>query len=181
MAIKSNLALIAIFGALISAVFLARESLLLLKANRYNIAITSGDFKRAAEVDNDHGTFARAFSMQEEGAYHDARLLYASLDASKNKGLALQALYNLGNTYLEQAQTVDLRRDADVAIPLIELAKITYRDVLKRDSSHWAAKHNLEVALALSPDSRTLPTPAIPGRRAPNRTVISIDPEDSLP
>ena len=85
------------------------------------------------------------------------------------------------NTYLQQALAVDIKKDPDIAVPLVELAKVAYRDLLQANPDHWGGKYNLERALQLSPDSRTLPPEEIPGRRAPNRNVISIDPEDSLP
>ena len=46
---------------------------------------------------------------------------------------------------------------------------------------YTAIQKSNERALQLSPDSRALPNVEIPGRQNPNRTVISIDPEDSLP
>jgi len=37
-------------------------------------------------------------------------------------------------------------------VPLIELAKETYREVLRHDPRHWPARYNLERAQRLLPD-----------------------------
>jgi mxaK protein len=37
-------------------------------------------------------------------------------------------------------------------VPLIELAKETYREVLRHDPGHWSARYNLERAQRLLPD-----------------------------
>jgi mxaK protein len=39
------------------------------------------------------------------------------------------------------------------AIPLIELAKETYREVLRHDPGQWNARYNLERAQRLLPDA----------------------------
>ena len=87
----------------------------------------------------------------------------------------------MGNTYLQQASLIDLDSDADLALPLIELAKISYREVLSINSQHWDAKYNLERALQLLPDTKEQPLINVPGRRRTVRTVITPDPEDNLP
>ncbi|MDO9314605.1 MAG: MxaK protein, partial [Burkholderiaceae bacterium] len=38
------------------------------------------------------------------------------------------------------------------ALPLIELAKETYRELLRADPDNWAARYNLERAQRLLPD-----------------------------
>ena len=42
--------------------------------------------------------------------------------------------------------------DHDLAMPLIELAKQNYTEVLRANSGHWDAKFNLELALVLAPE-----------------------------
>jgi mxaK protein len=37
-------------------------------------------------------------------------------------------------------------------LPLIELAKEQYRELLRRDPQHWDARYNLERAQRLQPD-----------------------------
>ncbi len=52
-------------------------------------------------------------------------------------------------------------RDADhaTALPLVELAKETFRRLLRRDHRVWSARYNLERALQIAPDSDA-PVPA---------------------
>ena len=87
----------------------------------------------------------------------------------------------MGNTYLQQASSIDLEADADLALPLIELAKISYRAVLRIDSGHWDAKYNLERALQLLPDTGKQRLMNVGGRRRTVRTVVTPDPEEDLP
>lgn len=151
------------------------------KVSAFNEAVTEKDFERAATIDIEHGSFAKAYQLHQSEEYQQARVLYAELSKSPDKTLAEAAKYNLANTYMQQALDVDIDKEADVAFPLFELAKVTYRELLADNEQHWGSKFNLERALEISPDSRTLPNVEIPGRQNPNRTVISIDPEDSLP
>ncbi|MEM7466720.1 MAG: hypothetical protein AAF387_07525 [Pseudomonadota bacterium] len=148
----------------------------------YNKAIHKQDYDTASRVKLPSGKFVTAFQMQQGADYQTARLQYeevVSLHASPQ--LTEDSLFNQANTYLQQALSVDMETEADIATPLVELAKIAYRELLAINPNYVDAKYNLERALQLSPDSRALPPVEIPGRRNPNRTVISIDPEDSLP
>jgi len=181
MAIKRFIRAAAGLTAVVSAIFLWREMVGLGEVRRYNEALKNKDFEQAANIDNEYGMFASAYHLQQQGSHQESRVLYTAIQKSNDRKLADAALFNLGNTYMQHAKQVDIKKDADVAFPLIELAKVTYRELLANDSSHWGAKYNLERALQLSPDSRALPNVEIPGRQNPNRTVISIDPEDSLP
>ncbi|MBC8006481.1 MAG: MxaK protein, partial [Prolixibacteraceae bacterium] len=75
------------------------------------------------------------------------------VEQSDSRELSLAARYNSGNLYLEEALAL---RDSDGdknALPMAELAKESFRGVLRRDSQHWDAKYNLERALRAFPDS----------------------------
>ncbi|MGR8949982.1 MAG: hypothetical protein ACU84Q_18215 [Gammaproteobacteria bacterium] len=181
MALKKYLRLALILTVVLSTVQIFRESTQIWAAGTYNTAINQADLATASTVSTDYGKFARAYQHQQAEQYQQARVLYDELSTSEEVGLAESARFNLANTYLQQAVAVDIKKDADIAIPLVELAKVAYRQLLQLSPNHWGGKYNLERALQLSPDSRALPLNEIPGRRAPNRTVISIDPEDSLP
>jgi mxaK protein len=67
--------------------------------------------------------------------------------------LRRMARYNLGNLHLRQA--LAMRRDDMAAVPLVELAKQYYRQVLAEEPSHQEARYNLERALWLQPENVT--------------------------
>jgi mxaK protein len=96
-------------------------------------------------------TFARALSLSNKGDVEAAVKLYKGLSQNDRGDLKHAALYNLGNLYLRQA----LKDGADRALeslPLIELAKQSYRDLLRDDPNDWDARYNLERALWLAPE-----------------------------
>ncbi|MDP6183566.1 MAG: MxaL protein, partial [Gammaproteobacteria bacterium] len=115
------------------------------------------------------------------GQHQDARIIYSGLENTDDETLRAAVLFNMGNTYLQQASSIDLEADADLALPLIELAKISYRAVLRIDSGHWDAKYNLERALQLLPDTGKQRLMNVGGRRRTVRTVVTPDPEEDLP
>ena len=64
--------------------------------------------------------------------------------------LGRQALFNLGNMYLRQG----LAQGTAEALPLVELAKQRYRDLLRATPDDWDARYNLERALRLAPEEQ---------------------------
>jgi mxaK protein len=66
--------------------------------------------------------------------------------------VARAALFDLGNLYLRQG--VRASGNAAVFLPMLELAKQRYRDVLRIDPSDWDARFNLERALRYAPEER---------------------------
>ena len=57
------------------------------------------------------------------------------------------------NLYFREASQLREIGSNDLAMPLLELAKQNYREILRTDSGHWDAKYNLELALILAPDT----------------------------
>ena len=94
---------------------------------------------------------AQALALSKAGA-HDAALKgYASLiQAGERDPVARQALFNLGNMYLRQG----LAQGTAEALPLVELAKQRYRDLLRATPGDWDARYNLERALRLAPEEQ---------------------------
>jgi mxaK protein len=98
---------------------------------------------------------ARALALAQAGAYEAAFKSYAALLPTEGAPdpLAQQALFNLANMVLRQglAQSAAGPGGGD-ALPLLELAKQRYRDLLRAEPGHWDARHNLERALRLAPE-----------------------------
>ena len=95
--------------------------------------------------------FARARALSRVGDYRDAAKTYKLLIQDETAELRADARYNLGNLYLREA----LKNGAEAAIqsvPLIELAKQSYRDLLRDNPMDWDARYNLELALRLAPE-----------------------------
>jgi mxaK protein len=61
--------------------------------------------------------------------------------------------YNLANLYLRRALEYRESGADDLALPLVELAKEYYRELLRKDSLDWSSKYNLELALRVAPET----------------------------
>jgi mxaK protein len=83
--------------------------------------------------------------------YDGALAAYKALIQSGREDLRRTALYDLGNLHLQQALRVRGADDSQL-LPLLELAKQSYRDELRRDPTDWDARYNLERALRLAPE-----------------------------
>lgn len=134
-------------------------------AKRVNAAIARADTVRfdSAKIDTaliepgqldsavPEAVFARARVLSRVGDYRDAAKTYKLLIQGETVKLRADARYNLGNLYLREA----LKNGAETAIqsvPLIELAKQSYRDLLRDNPMDWDARYNLELALRLAPE-----------------------------
>jgi mxaK protein len=93
---------------------------------------------------------AQALILAKAGKFAPALRTYKSLlDAGDEVRLA--ALYDLGNLNMREALK-NGPGEAQRALPLIELAKQSYRDALRSNPADWDARYNLERALWLSPE-----------------------------
>jgi mxaK protein len=113
--------------------------------------------------------------------YDGALGAYKGVIQGGREDLRRIALYDLGNLHLRQALRVGLE-DESQSLPLLELAKQSYRDVLRRDPANWDARYNLERALRLAPedDDDTDEDAGPPDPREHERSTIS-DPRMDLP
>ena len=170
-----------LFFAIGSAVALTFELQSYLEKRSYNEAIANEEYAKAAPLLGEQGKFANAYGEQAAGNIETARTLYGKIGREKNPSLKSQALYNLGNSYMQQVASIDIEKDSDLAYPLIELAKTSYRASLGLDSENWDARRNLEKALLLLPDSNPRVPMEVQGRRGAVRTVISADSEKNFP
>jgi tetratricopeptide (TPR) repeat protein len=113
--------------------------------------------------------------------YDAALAAYKAIIQSPREDLHRIALYDLGNLNLRQAVQYGLADEAQ-SLPLTELAKQSYRDLLRRDPTDWDARYNLERALRLAPeeDDDTGEDTGPPDPREHERTTIA-DPRMDLP
>jgi mxaK protein len=94
---------------------------------------------------------ARAVVLSRAGDYEAAVKTYKALIHGGRVDLRRIALYNLGNLHMHQA----LQGGSDAALeslPLVELAKQSYRDLLREHPGDWDARYNLERTLWLTPE-----------------------------
>jgi mxaK protein len=140
------------FGAAaVTFVSLAAMNLVALqRAERVNHAIARATL---AEADSSvpEARFARAVALAKNGRADAAIDAYKEQAQGARTDLRLAALYNLGNLYLRESQK-ETTDESIPALPLIELAKQSYRDLLRSEPNYWDARYNLERALWLSPE-----------------------------
>ena len=113
--------------------------------------------------------------------YDGALAAYKAIIQGEREDLRRIALYDLGNLHLRQALQVGLDDEAQ-SLPLIELAKQSYRDLLRRDPGDWDTRYNLERTLRLAPedDDDTDEDTGPPDPREHERSTIA-DPRMDLP
>jgi mxaK protein len=135
------------------AALAAVQGLRLVRAERINGAISriqAGDAV-AARADDAQVQFALAVKLAASDRYEEALKAYKTLVNGDRTELKAAALYDLGNLHLREA----MRRgtgDKVQSLALIELAKQSYRDLLRLDPNDWDARYNLERALWLAPE-----------------------------
>jgi mxaK protein len=120
------------------------------RAERVNRAIAQANLTEA-DLSIPEARFAQAVAFARAGKVDDAIKAYKEQVQGKRADLRLAALYNLGNLYLRQANQ-EATEESTPALPLIELAKQSYRDLLRSDPGYWDARYNLERALWLAPE-----------------------------
>lgn len=121
----------------------------LYKAERINTAITTSHVS-AADSAIPQAQLAQALALAKGGKFTAALKAYKSLLDSDDE-VRLPALYDLGNLNMREALK-NGQGEAQRFMPLIELAKQSYRDELRINPDDWDARYNLERALWLSPE-----------------------------
>ena len=141
-----------LFGAAAAAFGLlaAYHGFQLQRAERVNEAIAGAS---ASLLDSTfpEAQLARAQALSTSGQYEAAVQTYKRLSQSDRIDLRRAALYNLGNLHMRQALK-NGPSGAVESLPLIELAKQSYRDLLREDPGDWDARYNLERSLWLVPE-----------------------------
>ena len=122
------------------------------RAEQVNSAIADGSILNSKEPLAPEALFAQAYLHAQKGHHDEAIALYKRVESSSSKALQLASRYNRGNRYLTQAMELDEEAAKQLGLPLVQMAKDTYRSVLRSEPSAWDAKYNLERALRLVPD-----------------------------
>ena len=148
---RRRLPTIAILFALIVA--LCYDGIRLVYDQRFNDALATGDAADITGATDPRRQFARAYAIERQQDFKATVQAYASIDASRYSQLQMAIKFNLANLYFREATKLRDIGSHDLAMPLIELAKQNYREILRFDSGHWDAKYNLELALVLAPET----------------------------
>ncbi len=120
------------------------------RADRVNAAMAAASAV-SFEEDLPELRLAQAQTLSESGTYDSALAGYKSILRGHREDLRRIALYDAGNLHLRRALHED-PENLMVILPLVELAKQSYRDLLREDPDQWDARYNLESALRLAPD-----------------------------
>lgn len=171
-----------LFGivVLVSGLATTYHGLRLLEAQRINAAIAQTDVHNAG-LKAPEIIFARALALSKEGDFDGALEAYKSVSMSDRPDLRQAALYNLGN--LQLRESLKTTAEGEVReLALIELAKQSYRDLLRENPEDWDARYNLERALWLAPEFEEPIIDAEPPRDAEERVMSTIsDAKRDLP
>lgn len=117
------------------------------RANRAITAATAGAEAIDGAAPRDV-RLARAGALAAAGDYDAAFKAYGALiEPDALDAVGRHALYNLANMHLRQGIATD-------AMPMVELAKQRYRDLLRVAPDDWDARYNLERALRLAPEEQ---------------------------
>ena len=137
------------FGSsiLVCAGLAGYEALRLFDAKRANAAISSASSGGVAQASAfPEAQLAEAVRLARRGQYDAALQRYKVLSRGSRADLATDALYNTGNLHFREA--LKEGKDSTVRmLPLIELAKQSYRNALRRDPQRWDVRYNLDRAL----------------------------------
>lgn len=142
----------------------AHDGARLLELRQWNDRIVDGPLLPLDRPQPDELRFAHAHARAASGASQEALDLYRALQSDTPLGQA--ARFNSANLLVREAVEVRKTAQPGQAIPLLELAKETYREVLRHDPDHWPARYNLERAQRLLPDVQGDEEIAGPARNA---------------
>lgn len=142
------LAITAMLGA-IAALALGR----MLRIDHWNALMASPAIVAAPEDAPPSVRLAQAHALSARGKFWAALSLYREIIANGDPALRTTARFNEGNLLLREAVALLAAGDDARAQPLLQLAKVSYRQVLREQPMDWDAKHNLELALRWSPEA----------------------------
>ena len=181
MANKRRLTLFCTIVAAFCAVILGVSGWYQFNATAFNENIRQRDWQQAARHDSAYGQFAKAYNLQQNQHHQQALQTYNLIDDDGDSALHHAIQFNMANAYLQLALSIDQTAQSDLVLPLAELAKTSFRELLQATPNHWGAKYNLERTLQLVPDAQEQ---AIQEWMAPERgprAVISFEADKHLP
>jgi mxaK protein len=143
---------LALYVALASIVVAAVEGYQLERIHVFNRAIRDGSAIALSGNPPYEVLFAQANFLDRGGKHQEALSLYQRVINEGDARLSTAAKYNSANLNLREALAKRGGNAEGEALPLIELAKQSYREVLRADSDNWDARYNLERALRLAPE-----------------------------
>ena len=138
-------------GAVVLGALAAHDTFALRHAQRVNAAILASA-NAAIDETLPEVRFTQAARLARSGRYDQAASAYKDLARSERADLRRAALLNLGNLHLREA----MKHGTDAAsqwLPMIELAKQSYRTLMRENPHDWSARYNLEHALRLAPEA----------------------------
>jgi mxaK protein len=133
------------------AVLAAAEALQLAQAQRVERAIARAAEPAASDRDLPEARLAHALALGAAGRYEAALAEHKALIQDGPAALKEAVLYDLANLHLHEALKSGPAA-VGTALPLVELAKQSYRDALRIAPTDWDARYNLERALQLAPE-----------------------------
>ena len=141
------------FGAvaLVCAAFATYHTVRLVRSAHINTAIASAQ-STGLDANIPEAQFARAVAFAHAGKSDPALSIYKTLSRGSRADIRQAALYNTGNLYMRDA-TQHGGGEGFESLPLVELAKQAYRDVLREQPDDWDARYNLERAFWLAPET----------------------------
>lgn len=150
MGLKRRATRVAFAALAVLAAWGAFDAVRLLQAQRLNVLIEQGTPPVDAGDSVAEVLFARAHAQALVGAAQAALNQYGSLQGDTALGQA--ARYNSANLLLRQGMELQAGAQPGQALALIELAKESYREILRHEPNDWPARYNLERAQRLVPD-----------------------------
>lgn len=140
-------------GAVVVLLYSAWQCLKLYDDYEFNAAMCTGDLYTASRHRSDYGRFARAQQLRMDGDYPQAQQVFTAIDTARYPLLQRPVLFELSHSYIEQAVAFEKRNDNEQRIPLLELAKENYREILTRHPQDWSVRNNLARVLRMLPDA----------------------------
>jgi mxaK protein len=125
----------------------------LIRIREWNAAILNGAATAAAAGAPAQVRFAAAYALAAKGDVQSALNAYRELDHNDDVKVRRDAKFNSATLYLQESLKAGAGADPSAALALVELAKQSYRELLREDPGDWDARYDLERALRLAPDA----------------------------